>query len=157
MPFTRSDEIAQDPADPLPHSLWATMLSTFDDSVIARLASIAPRGAAPYTIMEVRHVGGGPRPAADRRGLAHWSGDFMMETISVTPQPEALAAAVGFETRLDAELADVSTGMTPLNFVGGADRVGRAFTPEHLARLQEIKGRYDPANVFGGDRPLPAE
>lgn len=156
LPITRIDEVAQDPVDPLPHWVWGTMLSRCDDSVIERLARIAPRGAAPYVILEVRHVGGGVRPDPDRQGLAHWSGDFMLELISATPVPAAVAAAEALGSQLDDELADASTGMTPLNFVGSADRVGRAFTQQHLDRLREIKRRYDPANLFGGDRPLPA-
>jgi hypothetical protein len=80
----------------------------------------------------------------------------MLELISATPVPAAVAAAEALGSQLDDELADASTGMTPLNFVGSADRVGRAFTQQHLDRLREIKRRYDPADLFGGDRPLPA-
>ncbi|HET6213009.1 MAG TPA: BBE domain-containing protein, partial [Micromonosporaceae bacterium] len=154
IPFTRIDEVAQDPVDPLPHTLWATMTSALDDSTIAQLARIAPRGAAPYTIAEVRHVGGGARPEPDRLGLAHWSGDFLLTTISVTPEPAALAAAEELGDRLDAAFAGASTGMTPLNFTDGPQRVARAFTAAHLARLRDIKRAYDPAGIFGGDRSI---
>ncbi len=154
MPFLQIDNVSQDPVDPLPHSIWCTMLRDLDDATIAKMAAIAPRGTLPYLLMEIRHVGGGVRPPADRLGLAHWSGDFLVDTVSFTPDRHAFAAATAMADRLDAEFADVSTGMTPLNFVSGQQRVARAFTPAHLDRLRRIKDVYDPDRLFGGDRSI---
>ena len=154
MPFLRVDEVSQDPVDPLPHSIWATMTAGLDDATIASLTEISPRDAQPYTVLEIRHFGDGVQPDPDRLGLAHWSGDFLIEAISVTPTPDAYAAAAAMSDRLDVTFGPASTGMIPLNFVNSAADVDRAFTPEHMARLLSVKSAYDPANMFGGDKPI---
>ena len=43
-----------------------------------------------------------------------------------------------------------TTGRAYLNFIGeeGEDRVRAAFGPETYARLQALKDRYDPTNLF---------
>jgi FAD/FMN-containing dehydrogenase len=153
-PFTTVDQVSQDPVDPLPHVLWSTMLRDVTDASIDDFVSISPRGAEPYTIMEIRHVGDGVRPAPDRQGLAHWSGDFLLMTITVTPMPEALAAAKSMAEGFDRRFADTSSGLVPLNFVAEPSDVGRAYTAEHMKRLLAIKTSYDPGNVFGGDKGL---
>jgi FAD/FMN-containing dehydrogenase len=154
MPFLNVDAIAQDPVDPLPHLLWSTMIGQLDDATIASMAQIAPRGVEPYIILEARHVGGGLRPEPDRLGLAHWSGDFILSSIAVTPTPDAYAAAVVMGAQHDAMFANVSTGMTPLNFLDSPEAVSRAYTPAHLARMLTIKQAYDPTGMFGADRAI---
>jgi hypothetical protein len=72
----------------------------------------------------------------------------------VTPVPEARAAALRAGDELGAALAGHLTGYVPLNFFSARDRIETAFLPSHLDRLREVKDRYDPLNVFGGDRAL---
>jgi FAD/FMN-containing dehydrogenase len=155
MPFTRIDDLSQDPVDPLPHSLWSAIFTDLTDATIEHLARIAPRDAEPYAILELRHIGGGVRPPADRAGLAHWSGNFLCYTISITPEPAAISAADEMAARFDSLFAGASTGLAPLNFLGERQPVGQAYTDAHLARLNEIKRAYDPDGVFGGDRMVP--
>jgi FAD/FMN-containing dehydrogenase len=154
MPFVRVDEVSQDPVDPLPHSLWSTMIGSLDDATIGNIVQMAPRDAQPYLLLEIRHVGGGRRPEPDLQGLAHWSGDFLMTTISVTPTSEAYVAAAAMGDRLDGVFASATTGMTPMNFVDSVEDVPLAFTPEHMALLLTVKAAYDPSNMFGGDRSI---
>jgi FAD/FMN-containing dehydrogenase len=58
-----------------------------------------------------------------------------------------------------AAIAPYATGGTYLNFIGdeGEERIAAAFGEPNLKRLREIKGEYDPENVFAGNqniRPL---
>ena len=58
-----------------------------------------------------------------------------------------------------AEIAPYTNGGTYLNFIGdeGHERIAAAFGDHNLKRLREVKGEYDPANVFAGNqniRPL---
>ena len=58
-----------------------------------------------------------------------------------------------------AAIAPYTNGGTYLNFIGdeGQERIAAAFGDLNLRRLREIKGEYDPENVFAGNqniRPL---
>jgi hypothetical protein len=72
----------------------------------------------------------------------------------VTPVSEAREAAVAAGADLGEALAGHLTGYVPLNFLSARDRIETAFRPDHLARLREVRHRYDPLNLFGGDRAL---
>lgn len=152
MPYTRIDDVTMDPVDPLPYSLSGQMISGLSDEVIDLLVEIAPRDAEPYLLNLVRHLGGAPHPAGS--GLGYWSGDFALEAVSVTPDPASLAAAQEFAARLNAALGAARTGYVPLNFASAPDQVRQAYTREHGERLTELKKRFDPGGMFGGDRPI---
>jgi FAD/FMN-containing dehydrogenase len=57
---------------------------------------------------------------------------------------------VAWTKEFDAAIKPFSTGRVYLNFIGdeGEDRVKAAFGPETYARLQKLKERYDPGNLF---------
>ena len=56
----------------------------------------------------------------------------------------------------NAMMAPFSTGGVYLNFIGdeGTDRIRAAYGEDNYARLAEIKGRYDPDNVFRGNQNI---
>lgn len=151
IPFTRADEITQDPVDPLPYTLRSEMLAELSDSVIDHLVEIAPRGAEPYILVLARHVAGLP---ASTSGLAYTNGAFALEAISVVPDEGAMDAARAFGERLSAGVASAATGSVPFNFMTGPDQVPLAYSDEHAERLAQLKKRYDPTGMFGGDRAL---
>ena len=49
---------------------------------------------------------------------------------------------------LGTALEPFSTGQSYVNFIGDADRVRAAYSPETYARLVQVKDRFDPENVF---------
>ena len=53
-------------------------------------------------------------------------------------------------------IAPYATGGTYLNFIGneGDERISAAFGAQNLNRLSEIKGEYDPGNVFAGNQNI---
>ena len=55
-----------------------------------------------------------------------------------------------------AAMAPFATGGTYLNFMGyeGEERITAAFGDANLHRLREIKGEYDPDNVFAGNQNI---
>jgi hypothetical protein len=54
------------------------------------------------------------------------------------------------------ELGGAFTGHLPPSFLSAPARIGTAFPPGHPDRPREVKDRYDPLNVLGGDRALTA-
>jgi FAD/FMN-containing dehydrogenase len=154
MSYREIDSVAMDPVEPMPVEVWTGMLTELSDEVLEELLHRAPRDGAAYLVLQVQHIGGGQRPSEDRAGLAHWTGEFLVHLVAVTPVPEARAAALRAGDELGAALAGHLTGYVPLNFFSARDRIETAFLPSHLDRLREVKDRYDPLNVFGGDRAL---
>jgi FAD/FMN-containing dehydrogenase len=60
------------------------------------------------------------------------------------------AENIAWTRELGARIKPYTTGRAYLNFIGeeGEDRVRAAFGPETYARLQALKDRYDPQNLF---------
>ena len=154
MPYRTIDTVSMDPVDPMPVECWTGLLGELSDATIEEIVQRSSRETSPYLALQLRHIGDGHRPEPDRDGLAHWSGEFMMHTVSVTGTPEARAGARRFADDLASALDGQLTGYVPLNFFGAHDRIESAFRPAHLDRLRAIKTGYDPGNVFGGDRAL---
>ncbi|WP_157251916.1 FAD-binding oxidoreductase [Nonomuraea typhae] len=155
IPFTAIDVVTQDPVEPLPITIRGEMVAELSDSVIDYLVEVAPRGAEPYVFTLARHVAG--MPHADDAGLGYWQGGFAVGAVCLVPDETAMEAVTGFGRRFSAGLAGSATGFVPLNFMGDPEQAARAFTPEHLRRLTEVKRRYDPDGMFGGDRSIPAK
>ncbi len=60
------------------------------------------------------------------------------------------AANIAWTRELSAALKPFATGRVYVNFIGdeGRDRVVASYGAEGYARLQALKRRYDPQNVF---------
>jgi hypothetical protein len=159
MPFTELDSVCMEPVEPRPIRRWAGVPTPTGDArpaeaVLDAIAELAPRRDAGYVSLQLHHVGGGVRPPEDRAGLAYWCGDHIVQLVSVTPGPEAVAAARRAGADLAAALDGRLTGYVPFTFLGEDDPVISAFRPDHLRRLLEVKADYDPNGILGGDRAL---
>ncbi|MFI6324525.1 FAD-binding oxidoreductase [Nonomuraea sp. NPDC050556] len=146
IPFTRVDEITQDPEQPLPFTIRGEMLTELTDGVLDHLVEVAPRETSPYILTLLRHCAGMPA----RPGLAYADAAFALEAVCAPPTPDALA----FCDRLSAAVAHAATGGVPFNFVASPEQVKLAYTSEYAERLLQLRKRYDPAGLFGGDRML---
>ena len=164
MPFCEIGSLTMDSPLDLPRIGYSESLSALTDETIEGLAEVLTPGA-PFAGLELRHTAGGKaRPPESHAGLAYWDSSFLLFCISVTPDPATEAKAEAFGKRLDALLRPVRTNTNPFTFLltqrtpvgdGEAARVRQAFHPTHYARLAELKKRYDPDNLFGGDRNIP--
>jgi len=160
LPYQSTPMIANEPVDPMPFVGYGDLLSSLSDDAIATILDVAgPSADAQYIVFEVRHLGGGNRPAADRLDFAHWDAEYLMHAASITPVPEAVAGAKAYYAGMHAALQPYSTGGSTLNFLGSAntdpDRVRAAFSPERYQRLVAIKKQYDPANLLCFNHNIP--
>jgi FAD/FMN-containing dehydrogenase len=66
------------------------------------------------------------------------------------------AANIAWVRDYRSAIAPFATGGTYLNFIGneGNERITAAFGEHNLNRLREIKGEYDPENVFAGNQNI---
>jgi FAD/FMN-containing dehydrogenase len=123
------------------------LVSSLDDDVIDA-AVAAHQGTAP-TAIAVRSLGGAfGRVPPEATAFAHRDAEAMIVCAVLLPEatPEAEVA-----TALEAwsPAAAMGTG-TYINFQGSAtaEDVAAAYPPATLARLADVKRKYDPDNVF---------
>jgi FAD/FMN-containing dehydrogenase len=88
--------------------------------------------------------------------LAHRATTWVTHPFGVWEDPADDEACVEWVRSFRRAIADHATGGVYLNFIGaeGEDRVRSAFGEATYARLQEVKGQYDPDNVFRGNQNI---
>jgi FAD/FMN-containing dehydrogenase len=75
---------------------------------------------------------------------------FNIHITSLWPDPAGDDANIAWTRELSAAISPFTTGRVYVNFIGdeGEDRIVAAFGSEGYARLQALKDRYDPDNLF---------
>jgi FAD/FMN-containing dehydrogenase len=136
-------------------SMFADELS--DDALDAMLAAME-RATSPFSIIHLRGLGGAmARVAPDATAFAHRSQRYLFGAIAVwldaAEDPEQHHAWV---EALWQDVRHEGNGVY-VNFLEreGPDRVRDAYPPATLARLAEIKRRYDPQNLFQLNQNIP--
>ena len=154
MPFNQVAAISNDPLDPMPSFMTGAWLSELSDQAIDRIVhySVEARNGLPLVMIEVRHAGGaisslddGASAYGNRKAL------FNMGCIGMCPSPEVYRALQAYTDRLKQELSPYLTGAVYLNFLDGEEarkRTMQAYSPAVFQRLQDLKKKYDPQNVF---------
>jgi FAD/FMN-containing dehydrogenase len=144
------------PSSRAPHQAQAAgftahsgLLDHVTDDAAAAMADLVDSRTA--TVLQLRSVGGAVNDLApDATAYAHRRQNFALVAASLGPRAELDAA-------WEAGLAPHVSG-TYLNL--GTERddavLRRAYPPPTLARLQQLKRRYDPAGLFDHSLPLPA-
>jgi FAD/FMN-containing dehydrogenase len=160
MPTSNLASISLDPVQPLAFAGHSEVIPDLSPGLIGELVRlVGPDAGSALVMLELRTLGGAlVGPAASLSPMAHTAARYSLNAVGLraTPQQEvqlrreleALAIAVGPH----------ATGESYLNFLDAQTdpaRVRAAYTPTDLARLIEIKHRYDPRNRFRFNR-LPA-
>jgi FAD/FMN-containing dehydrogenase len=146
-PFTAFNDIHQDPLDPAPAYERTSLLRDLPAAAIDALLSVAgPDKPYPATMVEVRHLGGAlARQPGTPDAVSHRDAGFTLFTVGPAPTVRDAEAA------LIQTMAPFSTGGLYVNFMSSddpADAVPHAYTPEVYRRLQRLKRRVDPDNMF---------
>ncbi len=153
MPFSQVAQISQDPEDPMPGFVSGVWIDGLDDEVVDSLIqyTYGTGGPPPLIFSEVRHVGGiKGRLDPASNAVDHRQESLILETLGMTPTPEAYAFTVAHNDSFQAALKPHLTGAYP-NFIEGPQAqkaVVHAFSPETLARLKALKAAVDPQNRF---------
>jgi hypothetical protein len=160
MPFSAAASISSDPPDPVPSRATGGWLRDLSDEAIATLIQYtAPQGGPPAIVFsEVRHAGGAVnRVDPDANAFGHRDKELLMNAIAMTPTPEAYAHAGEHMAAMRRALAPVEAGVYP-SFLDGNEqrtRIADAYPPEKYRRLQAIKAKYDPHNLFARSFNVP--
>jgi hypothetical protein len=154
IPFSQMAAISSDPLDPLPGISSGTWLKDLSDETAETLIHYGiPKDGPPMLMFtEVRHAGGAIA-AVDPSAAAFGNRDalYSMQVVSVAPSPEIYAAVSQYIAQLKQDLQPHLHGGVYMNFLEGDEAVARTrqgFSPEAFARLQALKAKYDPQNMF---------
>ena len=97
-------------------------------------------------------TGGGAiaRVPEDAMAFGQRQAPFNIHILSLWEDAADDEANIAWTREYGAAMKPFTTGRAYLNFIGeeGEDRVRAAFGPETYARLQALKDRYDPGNLF---------
>ena len=163
---------AIDLVGPIPYVQMQSMLD--DPPGLRQYWSADYHDAMPDEALEVFLAAGAARPspltqhlmlpwggvlgdiAADSTPLSQRSAAWVSHPFATWEDAADDAANIGWVRDYRTAVAPFTTGGTYLNFIGdeGQGRIAAAFGEHNLSRLREVKGEYDPENVFAGNQNI---
>jgi hypothetical protein len=145
MPPSGLGAVHMDPEDPTPSMGTTAMVRDLPAEAVDRLVEAAgPDSGAPFLFAELRQLGGAlGRPHPNEGAAGHLEEAFLLHALGVPMATEHPSA-----------MAPWTTGRTFLNFVEKPEAMGTSFPPDVLARLAEVKRRYDPKGLIHSSHTL---
>jgi FAD/FMN-containing dehydrogenase len=138
---------------------WSSdFLAELPDQAIDAFVEVATKPVSPMSQMLI--VAGGGVIAGvdvDTTAFGQREAPFNTHYLSLWSDPADTARNVAYTKRIAAAMKPWATGRVYLNFIGdeGPGRVEAAFGPEKFARLQALKDRWDPTNLFCHNQNIP--
>jgi FAD/FMN-containing dehydrogenase len=130
----------------------STYLSGLDNVVIHEIATRIAKRPSEMTFASIWKFGGAMQGvAADATAFGDRSMPYMLSLDAIWSDPAGDDANIGWVRDCWRDMQPHSTGRLYLNFPGlgeGDDLVRDAFGMDTYARLQKIKCKYDPDNLF---------
>jgi hypothetical protein len=156
MPYPQIFPPAQDGFHPV-----AAARTMFLDSIDRRGAEAIVEGlqaaTAPIAVTQLRVLGGAmARVPADATAFAHRESRILANVAAMYERPEERPVHQAWVDGLAAELRQGETGAY-VGFLGdeGEERVRAAYPGGSWERLQAVKARYDPTNLFRLNQNVP--
>lgn len=151
MPYTAL-QTSLDPTAPYgARNYWKSdFISELTDEAIETLVQGSSRLASPLSMVHIHHIGGAmSRQPAGGSAFAHRGSAFLYNVISTWTEQSEDPIHIHWARTLFDELGPHSAGTGYLNFLGDEGEVrAEAAYGSSLARLSDLKRRYDPDNVF---------
>ena len=150
-------ETHMDPPDPAPFISDSQLLEELTPGAIDDILAVTgPGSGSPLASVELRHSGGALARAESHHGaLAKLEGEYVMFAGGMAMDEAMTAANVAYLDRLTDALRGYEVGQYA-NFVERPYDARGFFPDETYARLQTIKGEYDPDNLFRANHPIEA-
>ena len=130
----------------------STYLKNLDEDVIGAITARMAKRPSEMTFASIWKFGGAvQRVSADATAFGDRGMDFMLSLDAIWSSPADDAANMTWVRQFWDDMQRHSTGRMYLNFPGhgeGANLVRDAFGAQAYGRLQKIKRKYDPQNLF---------
>ncbi len=148
-----------DPAYPAGmRNYWTgDFLAGLPDEAIEIMCRFHLSKPSPLTQILVLPGGGASERVPDgTMAIGQRQAPFNIHITSLWADPAADDANIAWTRGLSTTMKPFTTGRVYVNFIGdeGRDRVVAAFGPEDYARLQALKDRYDPNNLFRSNQNI---
>src|SRR3954454_5723969 len=130
----------------------------FPDEAVDILVDMATQPVSPFTQIIVVPGGGAiERIAEDSMALGSRRAAFNIHYLSAWEDEAETSRNIDYTRRLAGALKPWSTGAAYLNFLGdeGQARIEASFGAAKYAKLRQIKGKWDPENVFHHNQNIP--
>jgi hypothetical protein len=141
------------PRDAL-HSYWKSQyLESLPDEAIETIVRHAQSRPAPLTLLNTFHMGGAINDVdPEATAFSERSAQYMISIDGMWADGAESPANIGWVRRAWEDISRFGNGGVYLNFTGLADEDATAGVDSalgrNLARLAEIKAKYDPDNFF---------
>jgi FAD/FMN-containing dehydrogenase len=148
MPFNQIDAVSNDPKNPSSGKSSGGWLKDLSDETIDAIVQNAV--GSPILKFDVRYAGGAIANTHNN-AFSHRDAAHLFQMVTIVPTPEVLPQIEALIADFKQKLAPHLTGAIYMNFVEGREQreqTSNGFTPEKFARLQEVKAKYDPDNIF---------
>ena len=159
MPYVAVQQLINEPNQKGFQNYWTgDFYHDLPDEAIDTFVSIATQPVSPFTQLVVVPGGGAlARVDNDTFPLGERQAKFNIHYLSMWVDSADAEKKIEFSRRLNAAMKPWSTGGVYLNFIGdeGRSRIEAAFGPQKFARLQQIKAKWDPDNVFHHNQNIP--
>jgi hypothetical protein len=153
IPVTKLSELHMDPPQPVPAVGDGLTLAELPPEAVDAVVELAV--GSPLVSLEIRHLGGAlAEPKPEHGALTSLEGAYLVFGVGMAMTPQMGAAVGAHMDRVHDELARWKAPRTLLNFRERAS-VSEAFhAPDVHRRLQEVKARYDAADVIRANHPI---
>ena len=126
-------------------------------AIDALVEAVGPGSGSPLLSLELRLLGGALTDAPpDAGALATLDHAFLTLGVGMVMDPEWGRRSTRAWTSVANALAPWDSGVKFANFVDVPIDTRTCYPPETFDRLQEVKARYDPDDLFRANHPIPS-
>jgi hypothetical protein len=159
MPYVAVQQLLDAPNPKGLQNYWtADFFAELPDDAVDTLVDRATKPVSPMTqIILVPGGGAVARVPEDATAFGQRTAPWNIHFLSMWPDPADTETNIAYTRDLASAMKPWTTGRAYLNFIGdeGAGRVEAAFGPEKFARLQALKRKWDPENLFRHNQNIP--
>jgi FAD/FMN-containing dehydrogenase len=136
----------------------ADFYNELPDEAIDTFMAHATKPVSPFSQVLVIPGGGAiARISNDATAFGNRDDKWNLHILSMWEDPADTERNIAFTREFSTAMKPWCTGRAYLNFIGdeGLGRVEAAFGPEKFARLQALKSKWDPTNLFRHNQNIP--
>jgi FAD/FMN-containing dehydrogenase len=136
----------------------AGYMRDLDDHAIETAARYHQGASSPASEIHVHHFGGAVAHVDESESAyGERQAPFVLNIVTASHEPGSLDPHVDWAQQFYAEMEPSMTGGAYINYLSaeGKQRVEAAYGPKKFARLQALKDRYDPTNLFHRNQNIP--